>query len=124
MYFRRSRQEAVPLKRSSIAQVLRFQIPGLLEIVEGLLLILPRFGVLALIIKRLGRINRLADDGKPKTKKKQNKQSQMNRAPQASHQTILMDISFVPAASLLGLIPALPKANRPSGAVAVKGKKY
>jgi hypothetical protein len=46
MHVRRGRQKAVPLERGAIAQVFRLEIVGLLEIVEGLLVILPRLGVL------------------------------------------------------------------------------
>ena len=64
MHLRRTRQKAVPFERRPISQLFRFQIVGLLEIVKGLLVVLPRLGILTLVVQRLGRINLLGESRK------------------------------------------------------------
>jgi len=71
MHFGRSRQEAGPLKRGAIAEFLRLLIVGLLEIFEGLFIVLPRFGVLALGVGRLGRIDFLGENRKNQAEQQQ-----------------------------------------------------
>ena len=89
---RRRRQEAGPLKRGAIAQIFRLLIVGLLEIVEGLLVVLPRLGVLALFRRAaLAESTFLAKTGSPRQNSSNTRQS---RTDQASHQAILTEFSL------------------------------
>ena len=45
-------RKRVALERRPVSQIFRFQTIGLLEIVEGLLVILPRLGILTLVVGR------------------------------------------------------------------------
>src|SRR5208337_4467397 len=91
MHLGRGRKKAVALERGSISQVFWFQVVGLLEIVESLLVVLPRFGVLTFVIERLGGIDFLGKSGKLQAEQQQTEQS---RTDQASHQAVLMKISL------------------------------
>src|ERR1700733_228480 len=56
MHMRRARQEAQTLVGGSIAQVFRLQVVGLLVVVVGSLVILPRFGILTFVEEAFGLI--------------------------------------------------------------------
>src|ERR1700674_871514 len=83
----RSCQETGPLESSSVSQVFRFKIVGLLEIVEGLLVILPRLGILAFFVEPVGRVDTFGKNRKLQTEQQQNDQS---RTDQPSHQAVLI----------------------------------
>src|SRR5271168_2276450 len=102
MDFGRRREEPGSLKSGPVAQVFRFQVVGLLEIVEGLFVVLPRLGILTLVVSGRGRIHRLCVNRKPQANQEQNKKSRTN---QASHQTVLIKI-FSPAGFTSRFVPA------------------
>src|SRR5580700_12090435 len=93
MHQRRARRETGSLERSPICQFFRFKGVGLLKIFEGLLIILPCFGVGTLFVKRLGGIMTLSDNREPQAEQQKNKQSRTDQASHP-HQTVLIKISL------------------------------
>jgi len=95
MHALRGGLEASALECRAIAQVFGLLIVSLLEIIESLLVVLPRLGVSPLIVERLGLIMFGSKNGRLKTEQQQDKRS---RKDQTSHPTIPIRISFPPAA--------------------------
>src|SRR5580658_2537499 len=107
---RRGGFEAHPLERSAIAQILWFEVVGLLEELVGALIVLARLGVLAFFVGRLGFIG----DGRQNSN---HDEQHYCCGHQTSHSSVLVYKVFA------GLTVPTPSASAPGFYVTLYSKQ-